>query len=463
MVESIADANAVDLELNAATRVSTYNRDSTTDSEIEDKDEELTYPDGGRQLYIVLFGSFIGLAGAMGLINSGGTVENYLSTNMLSDVPQSTVGWIFSVLNFFGFGGSLFMGPIFDLYGHKVTSPLGIVIFAIGSISFSFSKVYYQFLLSYIVTAIGLSCVLVTNVGVISHFFHKNRAAALGIAFSGGAIGGIIYPLILRSLFPKIGFGWSMRVIAFLILGLFTASYILIKDRTAEIHALKKEEVDTSGPAWKNFYNKTLGLIQVKAFKEKVFCTVVLAIMGSSFPFVITLTYIISYAVANGYSSQSAYILIMVMNAVSIVGRLTGGFIADRYGRFNTLCVINVLSTLAFFILWLPPPIGHKIGGLYTFCIIYGMASGSNLPSGPAVMGQISKTSEFASRYGTMAFSMSVVNLVGIPIGGAIIGNDRTVKGFDNLVIFISCVSLMGSFFSVLSRYLYAGWALKIV
>lgn len=207
-------------------------------------------------------------------------------------------------------------------------------------------------------------------------------------------------------------------------------------------------------------------------FKDRVFLTAVfavLAIMGSSFPFVFTLTYIISYAVANGYSPKDAYILFMVMNAVSIGGRLTGGrltggFIADKYGRFNTLCVINVLSTISYFILWLPPQVGgHKFGGLYSFCIDYGIASGSNIPSGPAVIGQISKTSEFASRYRTMSFSMSAANLVVIPIGGAIIGNDRSVKGFDNLVTFISCVSFVGSCFSVLSRYLYAGWSMRKV
>lgn len=426
-------------------------------------DGELTFPDGGFQLYLVLFGSTLGLMGAVGLLNSGGTIENYVSTNMLPDVAQSTVGWIFSAQTFFSFGGPIFIGPVFDLYGHRVTSPIGICVFAVGLISFSFCKVFYQFLLSYIATAIGMAFMLVSNVGVISHFFHKKRAFALGIAFSGGAFGGIIYPLILRSLFPKLGWGWSIRVIAFIIIFLFIVSFFLTKDRTKEFRLSKVEPEEVTATKWRRFYNKTFGLIQLHAFKDRVFLTAVLAIMGSSFPFVITITYIISYAVANGYSPKNAYILLMVMNAVSIGGRLTGGFIADKYGRFNTLCVINVLSTISYFILWLPPQVGHKVGGLYTFCIVYGIASGSNIPSGPAVIGQISKTSEFAARYGTMSFFMSAANLVGIPIGGAIIGNDRSVKGFDHLVIFISCVSFVGSCFSVLSRYLYAGWSMRKV
>jgi hypothetical protein len=62
--------------------------------------------------------------------------------------------------------------------------------------------------------------------------FRKRRAIAGGLKIAGSSLGGVIFPLMVSNLIPKIGFPWTMRACAFLILGLllttkFTVSSLL--------------------------------------------------------------------------------------------------------------------------------------------------------------------------------------------------------------------------------------------
>ena len=128
------------------------------------------------------------------------------------------------------------------------------------------------------------------------------------------------------------------------------------------------------------------------------------------------------------------------------------------------LCVVGLTSTLAFAIIWLPPPIGHTRVGIYLFSAIYGFTSGSILSIAPACVGQICHTKDFGKRYGTAYFALSFADLLGIPIGGAFIGtNTYSVKGYDNMVIFITVLSAIGTIAALVARYLHGGLKWVIV
>ena len=51
-------------------------------------------------------------------------------------------------------------------------------------------------------------------------YFRKKRAIAGGLAIAGSSLGGVIFPIMVVHLLPKVGFAWTMRICAFLILGL---------------------------------------------------------------------------------------------------------------------------------------------------------------------------------------------------------------------------------------------------
>ena len=54
----------------------------------------------------------------------------------------------------------------------------------------------------------------------IQTYFLKKRAAAVGLSVAGSSIGGVIFPIMARNLLPEVGFGWTIRIAAFIILAL---------------------------------------------------------------------------------------------------------------------------------------------------------------------------------------------------------------------------------------------------
>ena len=56
----------------------------------------------------------------------------------------------------------------------------------------------------------------------------------IGISYTGGGLGGVIYPLMCRSLFSKIGYGWTMRIGAFISLFCCGIGWLLVSDRHEE-------------------------------------------------------------------------------------------------------------------------------------------------------------------------------------------------------------------------------------
>ncbi len=59
-------------------------------------------------------------------------------------------------------------------------------------------------------------------------YFRKRRAIAGGLAVAGSSLGGVIFPLMVVHLLPKVGFSWTMRICAFLILGLLIVTNLTI-------------------------------------------------------------------------------------------------------------------------------------------------------------------------------------------------------------------------------------------
>jgi MFS family permease len=50
----------------------------------------------------------------------------------------------------------------------------------------------------------------------VATWFNRRRAAALGLASAGASFGSIAYPILIDNLIPRIGFGWTIRVMAFI-------------------------------------------------------------------------------------------------------------------------------------------------------------------------------------------------------------------------------------------------------
>ncbi|CRK36257.1 hypothetical protein BN1708_016512, partial [Verticillium longisporum] len=186
------------------------------------------------------------------------------------------------------------------------------------------------------------------------------RGFATGIAATAGSIGGIVFPVLLQKLLPKLGFGWTARILGFILLGLAVPANLFIRSRLPPRDKLTSVWPDLS------------------VFKDMKFTISAVGIFFMEWGLFVPLTYIVSYAArysASGNATDS-YTLLSIMNAGSALGRFIPGFVADKIGRFNVIIFTIAMCIVTTFGLWLPA--GDSEPMLIAFAVLFGFASGSN-------------------------------------------------------------------------------------
>ena len=53
----------------------------------------------------------------------------------------------------------------------------------------------------------------------------------MGLVAAGSSLGGVIFPIMVVHLIPEVGFGWTMRICAFLILALLFFANLTVRSR----------------------------------------------------------------------------------------------------------------------------------------------------------------------------------------------------------------------------------------
>ncbi|KAI5806161.1 major facilitator superfamily domain-containing protein [Geopyxis carbonaria] len=381
-----------------------------------------SFPDGGLQAWLCVFGGFCCLFCSFGWINCIGIFQGYYQQNQLRDYSPSQVSWISSLEAFCMFVGGAVIGKIFDSYGPRWILAAGTLLHVFGLMMASLSSKYWHFVLAQgIVSAVGASLCFYPAVGCVSTWFHARRAFALGIVASGSSLGGVIFPIMIRRLIPRIGFGWTMRSTAFLILALMLVANATVSSR-----------LPPRGPTPWRLSDFT------RHFRELPFALTVFASFLFFFGMFLPFNYLPVYAQSHGMSASLANYLVAILNGVSVFGRIIPGYIGDKVGRFNTMAVIATASGILVLALWLP---SSGNAATIVFAALYGFTTGAFVSIAPALIAQISDIREIGLRSGALFATVSLGALTGSPIGGALV--DRYDGGYKGLQIFAG-VCLMG-------------------
>lgn len=329
-----------------------------------------TYPEGGREAWLVVLGSFLGLFGSLGLVNTIGTFQAYIESHQLKDYSSGDIGWIFGMFAFLTFFCGVQIGPIFDARGPRMLVLAGSICEMAFIILLGFCTKYWHFMLVIgVLGGVGASLIFTPAISAIGHFFYEKRGLATGIAATGGSIGGVVFPLTLEALFPKIGWGWATRVVALLCLIALSIANLLIKSRLPQ-KPFSKENI----------------LPDFRIFRDPRFALTTASVFFIEWGLFIPISYISSYALYEGFSSTFSYQILAILNVGSFFGRWLPGFFADFLGRFNTLIATVALCLLCNACLWLPA--GSSLALLVIYALIFGFASGSNISLTPVCVGQ---------------------------------------------------------------------------
>lgn len=281
---------------------------------------------------------------------------------------------------------------------------------------------YYQIFLSFsLLSAIGSSLLITPSLACVAHWFNRRRGLASGIAFIGSGLGGVIFPLMIQSLLPKVGWSWSIRILGFVLLALCALSITFCKSRIPPRKGANTTWRDTL-PDPRIFFDGTGAMAATTA-----------GLLFTDLAYFIPITFVPGYYIERHNLSSTeavtgsaafAYQLLAILNAASCFGRYAAGDLGDRFGRYNTLILSLFLCTLSVLCLWLPDILTPDLNNaalLIVFVLLFGLVSGSNVSLTPICLGQLCDTRDYgryyASCYTVVAFGM----VASIPIAGSLL------------------------------------------
>lgn len=373
------------------------------------------FPDGGKAAYIVLLGLFFGLVSAFGIPNSLGAVQLYVLEHQLRYDDQTLVLWVFSLfLGVMYFGGVVF-GELFDRYGARIPNVVGGVLTVVGLICTAELTKLVHFIFSFaIVTAIGTLLSMCLLIGVLLHWFLRKRAMACSVGTIGGLLGGALFPVMLQNLYTSVGFKWALRILAFLCLGCMLVATLLCTERS------RTTSPHSDQPWPKRTLEFFKGVLDFNVVLDPRFVLLTLSVWLAELILMLTLTYLLSYALNFGVDDYQAYLLITIVNVCGIPSRLVLGIVADKWGRFNVMLVTLLSTTVIIFALWVPA--GGHLGLLYAFGVLFGISTSAVISLIPACTGQICSAENFGKTYGTLYFFLGFLTILGMYFASLIIG-----------------------------------------
>ena len=302
------------------------------------------------------------------------------------------------------FLGGPIIGKLYDHYGPRWILLTGSFLHVFGLMMASLSTEYYQILLSQgVCSPIGASMIFYPAMSVVLSWFFKRRAMALGIMASGSSLGGVIWPIMVQRLIPIIGYGWTIRVCAFVILAMMIFANLTVRSRLPP-HPQPFAIMDFVRP---------LQSIPFALLTFGAFCI----FFGLFQPF----GYVQLSALAIGMDANLASYVIPILNALSIPGRILPGYLGDKVGRFNVQIAMCYLCGILVLALWLP---AQGNAPILVFAALYGFASGAFVSIIPAIVAQLVDIRKIGVSTGAMFACISVAALIGNPIAGQLLSKD---------------------------------------
>jgi MFS family permease len=303
-----------------------------------------------------------------------------------------------------------------------------------GHMMLSLCHEYWQVLLAQgFCIGIGFACLFVPSVAILSTYFTTKIAAATGLAASGSSLGGVLYPIILNRLIPRIGFPWAVRTIGFICLGTLLVPNIVMKVRV--LPPTRRALIDPS------------------AFKHVPFVMFCLASFVTFCGLFQPFFFVQSYSLADHIAGETlTFYLLSILNATSVFGRIVPNILADKVGPLNVIVPCAIITGILILCL-----IAVKnVGGILVFVLLFGFFSGSLVSLPPTVVVHLTQDRRFIGTRMGMCFAFTAIGaLISTPIGGALL---KVHNNFWPTWVFGGVLATTGGIMMGVARGLFKGW-----
>jgi len=325
--------------------------------------------------------------------------------------------------NFFVYAiASPAVGLAFDRYGPRVLMPLGAFLTGLGLVLSSFAHSLAGMYFSYgVVTALGQGALsFVGHNALISYWFVRKRATAIGIASMGQGLGALVMVPATQWLVSSIGWRWTYVVTGGVLLFLLAPANALFQrgcpqdvgqfpdgDSVPSTQVPSGHHSKGSGRDW------TLG----EALRSFPFWCITVGHLALGTALFLINTHAIAHFVAVGYEKLAASFYFGLMGFIRIGATVVWGTLSDRIGRNKTYAVATFVTALGVGCM-VAMAAGAPLWLVYLTIALYGIGHSAGNPTYGAVIGDIFSGRKIGLIFGFLEVSFGLGSAFGSWIGG---------------------------------------------
>lgn len=325
----------------------------------------------------------------------------------------------------------------------------GAFLVVFGTFMASLSTEYWQVLLAQAVcTGLGNGCLLTPMMVVVSTHFKRKLPLVLGIAACGSVTGGLVFPSMVRTLLPTVGYGWTMRAIGFIQLATLVIAVASARTRLAPKRSGPLLDWAAFGDIEFDIYALGCFLVSFPSQIGAVFNsanhpTTIQSFLGVFFGFF----FLSSYARdIQGMTYTQSLNLLLVLNGIGFISRMLPSLLARYFGTLNTFIALLFGSSLSMFT-WIAV---STTPGLYVWTIYFSLVIGGVQSLFPATVATFSPDLQrLGSRMGIIFGVIGFAALIGSPISGVLIsemnGSYLGAQAFGGSCLAAGCMFVLAA------------------
>lgn len=363
-----------------------------------------------RQRLVVLIGSVVLL-----LISAGGmflVVVALKEMAMEFGWPRSIPSLAFS-LQFIGSGfGGMIMGYVLDRYGFGGPALIGTLMVSFGAMLVSEITAAWQLYVLYGIMfgLAGQGSLAAPALANIARWYDEKRGMAVGIASSGQALAGIIWPPIFG--YVLLAFGWRDMFFWYGVFALCVMLPVCLVVRRKP-PAYVAPEPGTAGASAKR--KSTTGPVRQPLTSQQIQWALSAAIIGCCVAMSLPLGHLVSHVTDLGHPIGDAVNVLSVMLMAAFVSRAAIlGLLSDRVGALRTMFIFSIIqaSMLGMF------TAVDSLLALYAVAILCGLGYGGLFPIYAVATREHLPIHEVGRRTGTIFLFGAVAMGLGSWMGG---------------------------------------------
>jgi predicted MFS family arabinose efflux permease len=269
---------------------------------------------------------------------------------------------------------------------------------------------------------------------VISNWFEAKRGKALGIAMTGTGLGA----MVMVPVTSWVVVNWDWRISFFsmgcVILLTVPMTLLLIRTRPSDMGLLPDGGLVTDDAP------VSLGGLSVpEAFRTPAFWLIGSMMLLAGLVAMGIGVHLMPYLTDIGHPEATASLIISIISGLTVVGKISIGFVVDRWGLERT--VVLAYGVIAIGIVLLT---GAKaLPMACVFAVVYGFAIGAPLLINPGLTAECMGLANFGAVFGVLTLLTTVGAAVGAVLTGVIY--DHVGGYLPAFVLFVVLTAVAGS------------------